>query len=240
LWRLLKTTPGKFHEEVDMFDVPSDSTGDNMDFMYGPQSELNHVQELEKMFKIPPIDAILNDELLRSSTHRWLQHFQREYRVNRVIRPLCITPLVPFQLMKLPNIYQELLQRCIKKPCSNCSKVIEEPALCLLCGRLCSPIWRPCCRESGCQTHAVTCGAGTGVYLLIRRTTILLQRFARQSPWPSPYLDTFGEEDIGMARGKPLYLNEERYAALTYMVGSHGLDHSSKVLNQTTIGDFLI
>lgn len=110
-WRLLKTTPGKFHEELDMYDVPSDSTGDIMDFMYTPQSELNHVQELEKMFKIPPIDAILNDELLRSSTQTWLQHFQREYRVNRVKTPLCINPLVPFQLMKLPNLYQELLQR---------------------------------------------------------------------------------------------------------------------------------
>ncbi|CDY48099.1 BnaC02g03560D [Brassica napus] len=239
LWRLLKTAPGKFHEEVHMFDVPSDSNSDYMDFMYSPQSELNHVSELEKMFKIPPIDTVINDELLRSSSQTWLRHFQMEYRVNRVKGPLCITPVVTFQLMKLPNLYQDLLQRYIKKPCRNCTKVIEEPALCLLCGRLCSPIWRPCCRESGCQTHAVTCGAGTGVYLLIRRTTILLQRFARQSPWPSPYLDTFGEEDIEMARGKPLYLNEERYAALTYMVGSHGLDHSSKVLNQTTIGAFL-
>ncbi|KAL0888784.1 hypothetical protein Bca101_012767 [Brassica carinata] len=236
LWRLLKTGPGKFHEEVDMLDVPSDSTSDSMDFMYGPKSELNHVHELEKMFKIPPIDTILNDELLRSSTQKWLRHFQKEYSINRVKRPLCITPVVPFQLMKLPNLYQDLLQRCIKKACSNCSKVMEEPALCLLCGRLCSPIWNPCCRESACQTHAVTCGAGIGVYLLIRRTTILLQRFARQSPWPSPYLDTFGEEDIEMIRGKPLYLNEERYAALTYMVGSYGLDHISKVLNQTTIG----
>ncbi|CAH8371211.1 unnamed protein product [Eruca vesicaria subsp. sativa] len=239
LWKLLRTTPGKFHEEVHMFNVPSDTNSDYMDFMYTPQSELNHVHELEKMFKIPPVDTIINDELLWSSSQTWLRHFQMEYRVNRVKGPLCITPVVPFQLMKLPNLYQDLLQRYIKKPCSNCTKVIEEPALCLLCGRLCSPIWRPCCRESGCQTHAITCGAGTGVYLLIRRTTILLQRFARQSPWPSPYLDTFGEEDIDMMRGKPLYLNEERYAALTYMVGSHGLDHSSKVLNQTTIGAFL-
>ncbi|KAJ0244065.1 hypothetical protein HA466_0200230 [Hirschfeldia incana] len=238
LWKLLKTSPGKFHEEVDMFDVPSsDSTSDSMDFMYDPKSELNHVHELEKMFKIPPIDTILSDELLRSSTQKWLCHFQKEYSVNRRVKsPLCITPVVPFQLMKLPNLYQDLLQRCIKKHCINCTKVIEEPALCLLCGRLCSPIWNPCCRESSCQAHAVTCGAGIGVYLLIRRTTILLQRFARQSPWPSPYLDTFGEEDIEMMRGKPLYLNEERYAALTYMVGSYGLDHISKVLNQTTIG----
>jgi len=111
LWKLLKSTPRKLHEESDMFDLPSDPTTDNMDFIYSPQSELNHVQELEKMFNIPPIDIILNDELLRSSTQIWLQHFQREYRVNRVKRSLCITPVVPFQLMKLPNLYQDLLQR---------------------------------------------------------------------------------------------------------------------------------
>ncbi|KAK6152463.1 hypothetical protein DH2020_015098 [Rehmannia glutinosa] len=54
---------------------------------------------------------------------------------------------------------------------------------------------------------------------LLQRTTILLQRSARQAPWPSPYLDAFGEEGVEMNRGKPLYLNEERYAALTHMIG---------------------
>ena len=109
LWRLLKTTTsGKLHEEVDKFD---ESTSDNMDFMHSPQSELNHVNELEKMFKIPPIDTILSDELLRSSTQTWLGHFQKEYKVYRVKEPLCITSVVPFQLMKLPNLYQDLLQR---------------------------------------------------------------------------------------------------------------------------------
>lgn len=86
----------------------------------------------------------------------------------------------------------------------------------------------------------MVCGAGTGVFLLIRRTSILLQRSARQAPWPSPYLDAYGEEDNEMHRGKPLYLSEERYAALTQMVASHGLDRSSKVLRHTTIGAFFM
>ncbi|MFQ6632058.1 hypothetical protein Gotur_009613 [Gossypium turneri] len=47
-------------------------------------------------------------------------------------------------------------------------------------------------------------------------------------------------QDIEMHRGKPLYLNEERYAALSYMVASHGLDRSSKVIGQTTIGAFFM
>lgn len=39
-------------------------------------------------------------------------------------------------------------------------------------------------RESGCQTHAVTCGAGTGVYLLIRVSPLFLVD-------PSFYLSLF-------------------------------------------------
>ncbi|KAG2284684.1 hypothetical protein Bca52824_055904 [Brassica carinata] len=183
-FRLLKTAPGKFHEEVHMFDVPSDSNSDYMDFMYSPQSELNH---------------------------------------SRVKGPLCITPVVTFQLMKLPNLYQDLLQRYIKSLAGTARKLSKNLHY-VFSVEDCVLLYGDLVAEKVVETHAVTCGAGTGVYLLIRRTTILLQRFARQSPWPSPYLDTFGEEDIDMLRGKPLYLNEERYAALTYMVGSHGLD----------------
>ncbi|KAL0336823.1 UNVERIFIED_CONTAM: E3 ubiquitin-protein ligase PRT6 [Sesamum calycinum] len=161
--------------------------------------ELRELEKLEKMFNIPSLDLIVNDEELRSTALRWM---------------------VPFKLMLLPHLYQDLLQRYIKKSCPDCGDVKEEPALCLLCGKLCSPNWKTCCRESGCQTHAMACGAGIGVFLLIRRTTILLQRSARQAPWPSPYLDAFGEEDVEMHRGKPLFLNEERYAALTHMVSS--------------------
>ena len=38
-------------------------------------------------------------------------------------------------------------------------------------------------RESGCQTHAVTCGAGTGVFLLIRVSLLVDKSF-----FYSPYI----------------------------------------------------
>ncbi|KAL6987618.1 RING-type E3 ubiquitin transferase [Sarracenia purpurea var. burkii] len=204
------------------------------------EAELVEVEKLEKFFKIPPLDVVLNDEVLRPIVLRWFRHFYKEFEVHDCQFVLHLTPAVPFKLMQLPHLYQDLLQRYIKQHCPDCGAVLEEPALCLLCGKLCYPNWKICCRESGCQTHAMACGAGTGAFLLIRKTTILLQRSARQALWPSPYLDAFGEEDTDMRRGKPLYLNEERYAALTHMVASHGLDRSSKVLRQTTIGAFFM
>ncbi|XP_050384189.1 E3 ubiquitin-protein ligase PRT6 [Argentina anserina] len=213
---------------------------DAIDTTYVPLVELNEVQEIETLLKIPNLDVILKDEVVRSLAQKWYCHFGKEFEDKRFQGTIHCNPAVPFQLMRLPRVYQDLLQRYIKQRCRDCNNILDEPALCLLCGRLCSPSWKSCCRESGCQAHAVACGSGTGVFLLIRRTTILLQRSARQAPWPSPYLDSFGEEDIEMCRGKPLFLNEERYAALTYLVASHGLDRSSKVLGQTTMGSFFM
>ncbi|KAI3442939.1 E3 ubiquitin-protein ligase [Psidium guajava] len=198
-------------------------------------AELNEIQKLEKMFKIPSIDTVHKDEKLRLFVSRWIRHLCIETQLSRVTCNVRCVPAVPFKLMQIPYLYQDLLQRYIKQQCLDCSTVVEEPALCLLCGRLCSPSWKTCCRKSGCQSHAFACGAGIGVFLLIRRTMILFQRCARQALWPSPYLDAFGEEDIDLHRGKPLYLNEERYAALTYMVASHGLDRSTK-FRQTSFG----
>ncbi|KAG8374331.1 hypothetical protein BUALT_Bualt11G0120600 [Buddleja alternifolia] len=218
----------------------SSCAADNMEYTTNSVEELHEVEKLEKMFNIPPLDVIFNGDESHLTVSRWLGHLSEVFHARKSLYVLRCTPAIPLKLMLLPHLYQDLLQRYIKRSCSDCGVVKEEPALCLLCGKLCSPNWKTCCRESGCQTHAMACGAGIGVFLLIRdnnsfsryilqKTTILLQRSARQAPWPSPYLDAFGEEDIEMNRGKPLFLNEERYAALTHMVASHGLDRSSKV-----------
>ncbi|KAI9116015.1 hypothetical protein K1719_012945 [Acacia pycnantha] len=241
LWKILYSSiPAPFCDEDNALDRSWSYTNDTMVGSNLDMFEIAKIQELENMFKIPTLDVVLKDEFSRSSVSIWCHQFCKEFELVGVHRNMHFTPAVPFELMRLPNVYQDLLQRCIKQRCLDCKSLLDEPALCLLCGRLCAPSWKSCCRESGCQSHAIACGAGTGVFLLIRRTTTLLQRSARQAPWPSPYLDAFGEEDFEMHRGKPLYLNEERYAALTYMVASHGLDRSSKVLGQTTIGSFFL
>ncbi|XP_026444611.1 E3 ubiquitin-protein ligase PRT6-like [Papaver somniferum] len=238
LWKLLKSsTPEPFSDRSHERNWVSSNLNDSalVSSLNDLPIELKEVEELEQMFQIPDLDVVFKDKILRTLGLKWFNHFSREFGSRNYGRVFHSTPAVPFRLMRLPLIYQDLLEKYIKQKCPECEAAQDDPALCLLCGRICSPSWKPCCRESGCQSHAMACGAGIGVYLLIRRTTILLQRSARQAPWPSPYLDAFGEEDIEMRRGKPLFLNEERYATLTNMVASHGLDRSSDVLRQTTI-----
>ncbi|KAJ6797224.1 E3 ubiquitin-protein ligase PRT6 [Iris pallida] len=198
--------------------------------------ELNGVRELEDMFQIHSLDSVLKDKLVHRLALKWCEHFCEDFRVRNCGLALFSLPAVPFKLIQLPRLYQDILQRYVKVKCSYCKSVPKEPALCLLCGSLCSPGWKSCCRSSRCLNHAAVCGAGIGVFLLVRRTTILLHRSLRQAFWPSPYLDAFGEEDNDVSRGRPLYLSEERYASLTYLVASHGLDRTSEVLRQTTIG----
>ncbi|OAY64506.1 E3 ubiquitin-protein ligase PRT6 [Ananas comosus] len=146
--------------------------------------ELNGIRELEDM-----------DEVVRDLALNWCQHFCKEFKARRYRGALFSSPAVSFKLMQLPLVYQDLLQRYVKMHCSECESVPDEPALCLLCGKLCSPNWKSCCRASKCLNHVMVCGAGVGVFLLVRKTTILMQRAARQAFWPSPYLDAFGEEN---------------------------------------------
>ncbi|KAL2509527.1 E3 ubiquitin-protein ligase [Forsythia ovata] len=234
LWKLINhSNPVPFSDGAIQLDGQLHAADDVME---GDNIELSEVEKLEKMFNIPPLGVIITDEKTRLVALRWLHHLSEGSEAHKFYSLLKCTPAVPFRLMLLPRLYQDLLQRYIKKHCPNCGTVPEEPALCLLCGKMCSSNWKTCCRESSCQTHGMSCGAGIGVFLLIRRTTILLQRSARQTLWPSPYLDAFGEEDVKMHRGRPLFLNEERYAALAHMVASHGLDPSSEVFRQTTLG----
>lgn len=200
--------------------------------------DIKELEVLERKFLLPSLQTILEREDNQEAVLKWSSHLSKESGPRKVLPVPRPAMAAPFKLMDLPPLYQTLLQHYIRERCPNCSLVPEQPALCLLCGTLCCGLGRhSCCsknRQSECFRHAMSCNGGVGVFLMIKKTNILLQRCARQAYWPSPYLDSFGEEDIDVQRGKPLHLNEERYAALTAMVISHGLDHSSLVLSHTT------
>ncbi|GAA0163551.1 ubiquitin-protein ligase [Lithospermum erythrorhizon] len=241
LWKLIKSSQPEPFSDGTQVTIESIRMGDDStEFANNAGEDLVEIKKLEMIFKIPSLHVVSEDGLLRSVVRGWLHHFSKGLEARCLPPALYVTPVVPLQLMLLPRVYQDLLPRYIKHRCPDCGLVQADPALCLICGKLCSSVRKPCCRERGCQTHALSCGAGIGVFLLIRKTTVLLQRSGRQALWPSPYLDSFGEEDIDFYRGKPLYLNEERYAALTHMVSSHGIDRSSRVLLQTNIGRVFI
>ncbi|GFP90143.1 E3 ubiquitin-protein ligase ubr2 [Phtheirospermum japonicum] len=213
LWKLINcSNMMPFSDGLDSY------TANDLEYTTNFADELPEIEKLENMFKIPSFDLIVSDEEVRSTALGWLGHFCEVLESHISQRALRCVPAVPFKLMHLPHLYQDLLQRK-SQHCACCVVKCARPAGERVAGKAVVRLM---------QWHAAL------------RTTILLQRSARQAPWPSPYLDAFGEEDVEMQRGKPLFLNEERYAALTHMVASHGLDRSSKVLRQTTVGSFFM
>ncbi|KAK9797835.1 hypothetical protein WJX73_006271 [Symbiochloris irregularis] len=115
----------------------------------------------------------------------------------------------PLQLAFVPHEYQDLYLDLVSERCGRCGQVPKDPALCLGCGQVL------CCHETQCSTpnlggpcfcHALTCGAGTGVYLLIKGTQVLVLRRGRSTLLAPFYLDVHGEEDPYLRRGRALRL----------------------------------
>lgn len=73
--------------------------------------ELNGIRELENMFQIQSLELVLRDEVVRDLALKWCQHFCEEFKARRYRGALFSSPAVPFKLMQLPLVYQDLLQR---------------------------------------------------------------------------------------------------------------------------------
>ncbi|KAG1697720.1 E3 ubiquitin-protein ligase Ubr3 [Nymphon striatum] len=116
-------------------------------------------------------------------------------------------------LLKLPQEYHTIFQFYHGKTCTKCYDVPKDPSVCLLCGTV---------------SHSVVCGAGTAIYMAVNSSTIIVIRDKRACIWGSVYLDTYGEEDRDLKRGKPLYLCKERYALLEHQWLTHTFDNTNK------------
>ncbi|XP_074027443.1 ubr3 ubiquitin ligase isoform X2 [Leptinotarsa decemlineata] len=136
----------------------------------------------------------------------------------------------PPKLLELPREYEKIFTYYHERPCSQCQSVAQETSICLLCGAIVC-LKQNCCKQQNvCEAvaHAAECGAGTGVFLVVTSTYIIVIRGLRACLWGSLYLDDFAEEDRDLKRGKPLYLCKERYQLLEQQWLAHRFDHTKK------------
>ncbi|PVD29744.1 hypothetical protein C0Q70_09000 [Pomacea canaliculata] len=133
-------------------------------------------------------------------------------------------------LLKLPQHYYEIFTSYRYQCCQHCHRIPKDPAICLVCGAfLC--FREDCCAINGvseCVEHSIVCGAGTGIFLLINSSIIVVIRGPRATLWGSLYLDQHGEEDRDLKRGKPLYLSRERLEVLESQWLGHTFEHTCK------------
>ncbi|XP_015603280.1 E3 ubiquitin-protein ligase Ubr3 isoform X2 [Cephus cinctus] len=156
--------------------------------------------------------------------------------VNRnemVARSLIVDHHITWQmpkLLSLPREYEKIFTYYHERQCRQCQSVPQEISICLLCGTIVC-LKQNCCKQQNvCEAvqHAMDCGAGTGIYLVVTSTYIIVIRGRRACLWGSLYLDDFAEEDRDLKRGKPLYLSPERYQLLEQQWLAHRFDHTKK------------
>lgn len=124
-------------------------------------------------------------------------------------------------LIDLPRSYVELYSGVKTHP-AVLNHPEYDPAVCLVCGAVVLVGHRAEGRNCGeCTFHARQCGGGIGVFFIVQKCTTLLVRDSRSVYHPSLYLDQHGEEDTGLRRGRPLYLNDKRYTRLQHLYLQH-------------------
>ncbi|XP_042224390.1 E3 ubiquitin-protein ligase ubr3-like [Homarus americanus] len=134
------------------------------------------------------------------------------------------------RLLRLPHSYDAIFQYYHRRQCSQCNSVPKDPSVCLLCGTIVC-LREPCCKQQEvceCVQHAIDCGAGTAIFLVVNASTVIVIRGPRVCLWGCIHLDSFGEEDRELKRGKPLYLSEDRYRLLEQQWLSHSFDHTNR------------
>ncbi|XP_047503172.1 E3 ubiquitin-protein ligase Ubr3 [Pieris napi] len=149
--------------------------------------------------------------------------------IGRVVRGLHAVWTGP-ALLRLPREYDRLFTYYHERVCLQCGAVPKEASVCLLCGTLVC-LKQPCCRQhqvAEAVQHAMECGGGTGIFLVVTSTYIIVIRGRRACLWGSLYLDDYDEEDRDLKRGKPLYLSEDRAELLQAQWLAHRFDHTKR------------
>ncbi|XP_076468765.1 E3 ubiquitin-protein ligase ubr3-like [Babylonia areolata] len=135
-------------------------------------------------------------------------------------------------LLALPERYYDIFTRYRHQACNGCRRVPKDPTLCLICGAfLC--FREQCCADVSssvyeCVSHSEQCGGGTGIFLLVNSSIVVVLRGPRATLWGSVYLDQHGEEDRDLKRGKPLFLSRERLQFLESQWISHNFEQTCK------------
>ncbi|ORY96698.1 hypothetical protein BCR43DRAFT_492123 [Syncephalastrum racemosum] len=196
-----------------------------------PETEWDH---LLCVLKLPTLAQILQHPDSAPLVSSWCTHLvtdaQRRPILDEQMQPLPQPPLrvdlpTPLSLVSLPPRLDQLINESTRRICRRCGTVPSDPALCLLCGTfVCAQSF--CCsedEEGECNMHMLECGGEVGVYLLVKRCAVLVLH--NENGWfmPAPYLDTHGEVDTGLRRGRPQYLNQKRYADIRKLWLQHGI-----------------
>ncbi|KAI1195253.1 hypothetical protein F5X97DRAFT_308841 [Nemania serpens] len=143
-----------------------------------------------------------------------------------------------FELLGLPKNYDTLIDECSKRRCPKTGKDLADPIICLMCGDIfCGQTMcclmeyqepglnRPVARIGGAQQHMrFKCQGNIGLFINVRKCAIYHLHRVSGSFSNAPYIDKYGEVDVGLRHGRQLYLSQKRYDSMIRNLWlSHGI-----------------
>ncbi|VUZ38911.1 unnamed protein product [Hymenolepis diminuta] len=135
--------------------------------------------------------------------------------------------LYPPRLIRPPEAFDDLFNNLQVVSCAIAKHPFQNNVLCLICGQLLCDICSPNLATLLFR-HAYQCDGMVGVALEINTSLVYVSLGMSYCEWGSIYLDSYGEEDLELKRGKPLFLNEDRFALLESQWMSHSFRHVLK------------
>ncbi|KAK4129344.1 hypothetical protein N657DRAFT_686691 [Parathielavia appendiculata] len=139
-----------------------------------------------------------------------------------------------FELIGLPKNYDTLIEEATRRRCPSTSKDLTDPSICLFCGEVFCGQAVCCAREikqgrtqmrvGGAQQHMMKCQKNIGLFINIRKCCVFYLSRMSGSFSNAPYIDRYGEVDMGLRFGRQLFLHQKRYdSMLRNLWLSHGV-----------------
>ncbi|EPY51618.1 N-end-recognizing protein Ubr1 [Schizosaccharomyces cryophilus OY26] len=173
-------------------------------------------KRLENRLHLDDVENLSNKLLNTNDSQEWsiVEYWCKSFALNDSLceSPRLYSPSIP-ELVPLPFEHDKLFELLLGKKCSRCLSEPLEPAICLFCGQfLC--FQSHCCALNGigeCNLHMQQCAGDVGIFLIAKRCAILYLNPPLGSFAVAPFLDIYGEPDLGLRRGRSQYLSQKRY-----------------------------
>ncbi|KAI8143673.1 hypothetical protein BJV82DRAFT_558238 [Fennellomyces sp. T-0311] len=185
----------------------------------------NEFDQLLRLLHLPSLATLLRHQDTEQMVTGWCSQLAKEAERRGEPQKITLDLPTPLSLIRLPTRLDALMDESMRHVCARCQTVPTDPAVCLLCGTfVCAQSF--CCsegEEGECNLHMLECGGEIGLYLLIKRCSLLVLH--NENGWfmQAPYLDAHGEVDEGLRRGRPQFLNAKRYADTRKLWLQHGI-----------------
>ncbi|KAK3329378.1 hypothetical protein B0H66DRAFT_21558 [Apodospora peruviana] len=216
-----------------------------------PNPEKNELERLTEALRLPSFDEMLTALTPLGREYGWPLETSR--LVSGWIRHQAAWPrssggdeksLPPsamlshpaiFELVGLPKNYDTLIDESTHRRCPTKGKEVTDPTICLFCGDLFCAQGVCCTKEDkeggnksvkigGAQQHMRKCQKNIGLFINIRKCCVFYLHRVSGSFSNAPYIDRYGEVDLGLRHGRQLFLHQKRYdTMLRNLWLSHGV-----------------